>query len=101
MHGNQLFLHGRCAQLISYQNEIISPFIMENKIQSIEGVTMGTVMEIKGELVLAIESRLSKETLIPFLKTIPHQKVKILKMIPRDPRHNSKIDYPALKHRLA
>ena len=92
----ELFLTGRCKQLIPQDGSYISPFIVENIIQDIEGVSMGTIVRHRGKLKIVLETKLGKEILEEKLKELDYEEVVILKTIPRDPRHFSKIDYPKL-----
>ncbi|XOV68862.1 MAG: AMP-binding protein [Fluviicola sp.] len=96
----QLYLTGRCQQLIYHQGTILSPFIIENQLQQIEGVTMGTLLQLNSKLTLIVEGA-SRENLVrKNCSNIPFEDLIFMK-IPRDPRHNSKIDYPALKAKLS
>lgn len=96
---NQLYLTGRCKQLINYKDQPLSPFIIENQLQQIEGATAGTLLKVKTQLVLVIESKATiNENEIP--ESIPYDSIKYLSKIPRDPRHHSKIDYERLRHLL-
>ena len=92
----ELFLTGRCKQLIVAGDQLLSPFIIENKIQEIKGVSMGSLIQVDDKLILAVETTLPKEEVITALKNIPFDEV-LCMSIPRDPRHNSKIDYPTLE----
>lgn len=94
---NELFLTGRCGQLIKNEQGYLSPFIIENKLQCLKGITIGTLTEIQNQHVLAVESQLSLNQVEPLVLDIPYDKIVILNKIPRDQRHNSKIDYPQLK----
>lgn len=94
-NGKELFLTGRCKQLIEWNGQLISPFVVENQIQLIEGVTIGTLLKINEELIIVLETKLPKLVLADSLKDIPHDLVECVD-IPRDPRHNSKIDYEKL-----
>lgn len=100
MKGDELFLTGRCKQLIRVGNECLSPFIIENQLQAIEGVTMGTLIKVRDQLVLMIQSALEAEQVEQYVKGIPYDKIKVVTQIPMDPRHNSKIDYEKLNHLL-
>ena len=92
-----LFLTGRCSQLIKNSEGFLSPFIIENKLQCIVGVNIGTIVEIDNQYLLVIETELNLSQLKPLLADIIHDKVVILNRIPRDLRHNSKIDYVKMK----
>lgn len=96
---NQLYLTGRCKQLIKYEGKYLSPFIIEDQLQQFEGVNAGTLVQIHDQLILVIESKTPiNPSDIP--DTIPYDQVKYVTKIPRDPRHHSKIDYESLKELL-
>ncbi len=96
----ELFLTGRCKQLIVEENKIISPFLIENKLQGIPGVSSGTILQIKEALVLVVSSDLKPEKIKPALEDIPYDKFIVVHKIPKDPRHHSKIDYEELKNMI-
>jgi long-subunit acyl-CoA synthetase (AMP-forming) len=98
--GNQLLLTGRCAQLIDFEGSYLSPFIIENQLINIAGVTMGTLIEMNQQRVLVLESILNPEMLTSKVDNIPYDSLKVVAQIPRDARHHSKIDYGALKLQL-
>ena len=97
----QLFLTGRCNTLIGNGENMIAPFVYENYLQSIIGVEIGTILSLDNQVVIVLElqkngNELLIENQISNLK-IKFDTIKVLKKIPRDPRHNSKIDYEKLK----
>ena len=104
VENNQLFLTGRCSSLIHKEGQLISPFIYENFFQTIAGIEMGTILEIDQKVVAILEKNKQfketdwntaiKDRNLVFEKTI------WLPKIPRDPRHNSKIDYDSLRRML-
>ncbi len=94
-----LYLTGRCAALIEHEQKILSPFMYENFLQSIENVEIATILKQNNKIVAIIEAQK------PFYESIKDEilnkntsidDIQFVKKIPRDPRHNSKIDYPAL-----
>jgi len=95
-----LLLTGRCKQLIRNGEKIISPFIIESQLQSLPGVTKGTIIDHNNELVIIAESVKSKEEVETLLEGFSYNKLIIRRFIPRDPRHHSKIDYALLKAAL-
>lgn len=97
---NQLLLTGRCAQLIDFEGSYLSPFIIENQLINIAGVTMGTLVEMNQQRILVLESILNPEMLTSKVENIPYDSLKVVAQIPRDARHHSKIDYGALKLQL-
>ncbi len=98
--GKELFLTGRCNQLLHIEGRYLSPFIVENKLEQIPGVEKGSLMEIKGSLLLVIEGGITSEVLKDHLQDIPYDSI-IFTNIPMDPRHHSKIDYESLKKKLS
>jgi acyl-CoA synthetase (AMP-forming)/AMP-acid ligase II len=96
----ELYLTGRCKQLITWQGQFISPFVIENQLQLIEGVTMGTLMKVNDTRVLVLETKRSKNVLEAVPSDILYDRIEYMK-IPRDPRHQSKIDYSILRKRLS
>lgn len=96
MRDGELHLTGRCQQLIYHNDTILSPFIIENQLQQIDGVQMGTLVEINSKLILVVEGTVDLKLIINKCANIPFDELEIID-IPRDPRHNSKIDYPALE----
>lgn len=97
----KLFLTGRCSSLIYLNNEIITPFIYEGVLQSFSEINIGTVLFINNRLTLVIElqDRTLKGVVDAKLKDafLKYDEIKFLDIIPRDPRHHSKIEYEKLK----
>lgn len=92
LQNGQLFLTGRCKQLIYKNGRIISPFIVENQLLQKETISMGTILEIDDKLTLILESKNRNHS----FENIEYDRIVYMK-IPRDPRHQSKIDYEKLK----
>lgn len=96
----QLYLTGRCSTLFKQNGAYVSPFLWENYLQHINGVEVGTILNKNNQIILIIE--LNNESLKSSVEETLHKlPLKIdallfLKKIPRDPRHNSKIDYEKL-----
>lgn len=97
---NQLFLTGRCEQIIEHQGKIYSPFVIEHQLRAMKGIRLGTVLLIEDKLTIIIESSLSKEILKKKLQLFEYDQLIITKKIPRDARHHTKIDYAQLKSSL-
>ncbi|MDH5380266.1 MAG: AMP-binding protein, partial [Cyclobacteriaceae bacterium] len=102
MENGQLYLTGRCNTLIPVEEGFLSPFTYENYFQTIEGVEIGTLMKIDGKVYAILEvgeRQLSNKQSIERIKAqvlkagVPCDEINIVSKIPRDPRHNSKIDY--------
>lgn len=103
----ELYLTGRCNTLFDYQGKTIAPFVYENKLQNLKGITMATVLLHDEKIVLCIE--LSQKPEAGFVQKLEHKiaaldltyhEIRYIDTIPRDPRHHSKIDYEKLKKLL-
>lgn len=97
IQNGELLLTGRCKQLIKKESGFISPFIIENQLQQIEGVEMGTLLDRNGEIWIVTESNINQTKLENKIDFIQYNQVVQIDTIPRDPRHNSKIDYGRLQ----
>lgn len=96
----QLFLAGRCDQIIEYQGNIHSPFVIEHQLRAMKGIKLGTVLLIEQKLTIVVESSLPKETLEKKLESFEFDQLIIMNKIPRDARHHTKIDYAQLMSSL-
>jgi acyl-CoA synthetase (AMP-forming)/AMP-acid ligase II len=98
-----LFLTGRCSGIIYTATQTVYPFVYENYLQTITGIEMGTVL-LNNSLITAVvelnDAKQSKTAEVQIRLNSPIQQVIFLKKIPRDPRHNSKIDYCKLTDML-
>jgi len=74
---------------------------VENMLQQIPGITCGTILPVPGQgVVLFLEcTSTEQEKVTAQIRAlgIRFDKLQFLPHLPRDPRHNSKIDYDALK----
>ena len=95
-----LYLYGRVST--AFQDDDGKWFftmLCEVQLKYLPNIQAGTVLKMADGITVFLETSLQRieaekllvETCIPF------QKVEILEHIPRDPRHNSKIDYGALR----
>ena len=96
IQNEQLYLTGRCKQLIVKGNRTYAPFIIENQISEIEGITCGTLLIKNHNTHLVVESTLSKKNLTSLTSHLEYDTLTRVKNIPKDPRHHSKIDYEQL-----
>lgn len=97
----RLWLTGRCKQLIALaNNEMIAPFVVEEKLANLANVQEGTVVKKGTELhaFIVVEGGLNKQIEKEVIKNIGAKNVKlhVLNELPKDPRHHSKIDYARL-----
>lgn len=104
-NGN-LFLMGRIKNRFDHNGKEIYVFPIENALQEIEGIEIGTILKINDEIVIAIELNTKTDELkiADKLSDFDYNRIEIFypnKPIPRDPRHNSKIDYDKLKKILS
>lgn len=103
--GYKIYLNGRAKGIIIKDGKHISPFIIEYILKNIEGVNIGTIMEIDNEINIIIEPagffdiNVVKNELEN--KSVSYDEIIQLKEIPKDPRHFSKIDYGLLRQKLA
>ena len=100
----RLFLMGRVNNCFEYKGNTYYVFPTENSLLEIEGIEIGTILLHENKIILVIElknnSNLEKIKENIKLKNILHDEIIIKNKIPRDPRHNSKIDYDRLKKQL-
>ncbi len=94
-----LFFTGRCNTLIYKNNTIISTYFYENNLQAIVGINIGTVLQKNETLIAFVEtdSTCDKKFIEKEIYLLQIDRIVFLKKIPRDPRHNSKIDYEKLR----
>ena len=98
----RLFLMGRVKNRFEHNGKAVYVFPIENALLEIDGVEIGTVLKINNEIVLVVETKILKHKLEQELKKRNFEYDKfIITKIPRDPRHNSKIDYDKLKKILS
>jgi olefin beta-lactone synthetase len=97
---NQLFLTGRIGQLIQTSQGIISPFVYESKLRNISQIALGTIVQKEDKIICVIELNLTNKlsqcmdsifNIAPFIDGI-----ELVKSMPRDKRHFSRIDYDGL-----
>lgn len=95
---NNLYLTGRCNSIFLAKGKLIAPFIYENYLQRIAG--MGTVMNLNGTTTIIAEAQKKDEEKIRakiHASELFFDNILFVRRVPRDPRHNSKIDYEKLK----
>ena len=103
----RLFLLGRASRAFRDADGTWRfPMLIEARLRTIPGVAAGTVLRLSdGRLAAAIEPDgtvpASNLPAAVAAAEIPHDFVRILPSLPRDPRHRSKIDYGALAETLS
>ena len=99
-----LWLLGRCAAKIIKGSKTIYPFGMEAAAMSFSEVRKAAFVEINGMTILAIETEHEdNQPLCQKIKSSVNSvdSVRVIKKIPLDKRHNSKVLYPELKKMLS
>ena len=94
----RLFLMGRVKNRFGHNGKEVYVFPIENALLEIDGIEIGTILKINGKIIIVAETKIPQGKLEQELRTrnFTFDKLIITK-IPRDPRHNSKIDYDKLK----
>ena len=96
----RLWLLGRYEHLVERAGRRIYPFALEQAARSVPGVSQAGLVQVAGKVILAVEGEGELvRSMEPFHPDI--DEVRVLRRIPTDARHNAKVDYPALKKRLA
>lgn len=97
----RLFLCGRCSQTIRKGGKLYGPFLYENLLGALDGISMGTILLLEDQLTLVVEAEkgADRKQLEQQLNdsNLNFDQIRWINRIPRDPRHNSKIDYGQLK----
>lgn len=98
----RLFLMGRVKNRFEHNGKEVYVFPIENALLEIDGVEIGTVLKIKDKIIIVAETKIPHGKLEQDLKNLNFKFDKlVITKIPRDPRHNSKIDYDKLKKILS
>ncbi|MFI5172714.1 MAG: AMP-binding protein [Chitinophagales bacterium] len=102
---NELFLVGRCKQIIHFDDKVYYPFLIEQELKELSGVKFGTIV-MKNNIPLVIiqkEPEADENKIIGLMEYTPFKSLKILfvKKIPMDKRHNTKIDHDLLLKEIA
>ncbi len=96
LQDGELYLTGRCKQLIFRNGKVISPFVVENQLAQIPEVRIGTILERESRIILVIEKSNKNSIEANAFDGFIFDEIRYLRHIPRDPRHHSKIDYEKL-----
>ena len=104
--GNNLFLLGRLKHTFVHKGRLFYVFPIENRLLEHPDVRLGTIIQVNEMAILVVEPQhrlIDKKKFLSFLEQLqlPCDKMVIMRKIPRDPRHNSKIDYDRLKSILS
>jgi len=99
-----LWLLGRCSAKIVKESKTIYPFGAEASAMSFSGVEKAALVEVDGVINLVIETKIANTEILceKIKKTLSDvDSVVVLKKIPVDKRHNSKVLYSELKKIIA
>ncbi len=102
---NNLYLMGRMKQRFICNGTRQYLFPLEASLSTINGVRTGTYLVIDNSLLAVVEPEkktLDEKNIQDYCrkKSMPVPDRVLFMKIPRDPRHNSKIDYGLLTHRI-
>ena len=93
-----LFLMGRIKNRFEHNGKEVYVFPIENALLEIDGIEIGTVLKHNDKIIIVAETKIPEQKIKQELKTRNFEFDKlVITKIPRDPRHNSKIDYDKLK----
>ncbi len=97
----QLLLLGRCKESFVYNGQYVFPFIMEYRLQNIQGLKEGTIIQINNKPIIYYAPDTNFDTQFFNLALVElgleNIETKLIKALPKDPRHHTKIDYGRLK----
>lgn len=95
-----LFLTGRVQSLIHHNGKIWAPFIFQNRLQSVNGIVLATIIKRNEKITAVVELKndADKESVRKAIDQLGlgFDDVLFIPKMPRDPRHNSRIDYELL-----
>lgn len=104
-----LFLMGRVKNRFEYDGEEIYVFPIENALLEIDEVEIGTIMKKGSSVFMVVEPKdiksatqkveITEKIYDKFCDNLDYEDI-IFTQIPRDPRHNSKIDYDKLRMQI-
>lgn len=101
----RLYFLGRCTEMIRLDDRIIFPAVLAYGLMAETGLSGAAFILLAGRLIVVAESRGDefREPVQRFLQArgIIADEIIRFKKLPRDPRHQTKIDYAALQKHLA
>ncbi len=101
----RLWLVGRCAAAIRDSRGIVYPFQVEYAVGAVRGIRRAALIAEQGKRVLVIETSAREFTsdCVKAARCVADKQIDrivTVRRIPMDRRHDSKVDYPALKRLL-
>lgn len=98
---NELYLMGRCKQILVWNGHNYYPFLIEQYLKKIPGVISGTAIlaDDKPVLIIQPEEDKVKQNILHHLQKSKYNLFRIIfiQKMPMDKRHHTKIEYDALK----
>lgn len=99
-----LFLTGRCNQVINWNGTYWYPFLLEQQLASLRWVMRGAAIADENRFVvfLQLQKHMHGGNFEKDLETlgIPFTEIRLVRALPMDPRHHTKVDYTALERLL-
>ncbi len=104
-----LYLLGKENNRISLDGRAIQPFVVEQAIIGLPSVSYASIVQISGKVYMAVEISVKPDENLEqeILKSVSQYgldetsvKIVFLQHIPRDSRHNSKVNYKKLRKKL-
>lgn len=99
----RLWLVGRCSAAIRDRRGEVYPFQVEFAAEAVPGTRRAALLAVDGQRVLAIETRRRGIDCARIARCVTRQaidRVVLVRRIPVDRRHNSKVDYAGLRRLL-
>jgi acyl-CoA synthetase (AMP-forming)/AMP-acid ligase II len=100
----ELYLLGRCIEIVQWKGRTFYPAIVSYALRELAGIESSALLMLKDDVVLVLEkskhlnlTQINEALLKLGLAEVP---IKSIKKIPKDPRHQTKVDYEKLKRLL-
>lgn len=104
----RLWLMGRCLAKVTVDKKDVYPFSIETRLSFEESIQRSAILQFQDRLLLLVEPKIMAQNLNPLRAKIEAMMVSLCQVdihfvqhIPVDKRHNSKIDYVALRKRVS
>ncbi len=99
-HG-QLFLYGRCRQVMQLDNQLVYPFLVEYEARQFQGIRQAAFLLVEGNPLLAFSTthEYHEQTFVEWARNRWGRNLRLKRYpaIPLDARHRTKVDYAALE----
>ena len=99
-HG-QLFLYGRCSQVMQLDNKLVYPFLIEYEARQVRGIRQAAFLLVEGNPLLAFSTtrEYHEQAFAEWVRNRWGRNLLLKRCpsIPLDARHQTKVDYAALE----